>query len=264
MLVCRLLFPPVTMMSPFGNTATPGQNMSCAVLLISRGLTWPVVRSKIAVCVCAAPREDHIVWFEDHTSSLLFGNSAAATGTSGNPIVGPHWPTSEGSVLNVGGLTGASTDDAPCSEIPATATEVPEPAANDRAVSRTKRVVTGWIPMCFLFVVLAHVPDAAGVKCTPSALTLISNRPITPAGRLPCRGSYATSDTVCGPRMSIVIDCWMVFVADADGLLFQYVSESSSSTASAGWPADSLLACTVHPAGCSVSGVGLLAAAGTR
>src|SRR4051794_27311818 len=138
MLVWLALLPPVTTMSPLGKIATPGQNMSWLVLVTVRGLTWPVVRSKMAVSVWLAPREDHMVLLEDHTSSLLFGRSAAATGTSGKPIVGPHWPTTEGSVLSGGELTGACTSGAPCSEIPATATEVPEPAANDRAAKLTK------------------------------------------------------------------------------------------------------------------------------
>src|SRR5437764_1402540 len=138
----------------------------------------------------------------DHTSILLFGRRAAPTGTSGNPMIEPHWPTTEGSVLRLAPLmalfmVGACTWGAPRRDIPATPTEDPEPAADDSAVSLTKRVVTGWIPMCFVSVVFAQVPDAASVKCTPSALTLTLNRPIAPV-LTSCAGWYATPDTVCG------------------------------------------------------------------
>src|SRR6478672_10646303 len=146
MLVCRLLLPPVTTTSPLGKIATPGQNMSWPVLLTVRWLTCPVVRSQMAVCVMLWPRAEFMVVLEDHTRSLLPGKSAAATGTSGNPIVGPHSPTTDGFVLRVGALGapkdgGDCTSGAPCSEIAAAATEDPEPAAYDSAVSLTKRVV---------------------------------------------------------------------------------------------------------------------------
>src|SRR5579871_5683337 len=127
----------------------------------------------------------------DHTSNLLLGSSAAATGTSGNPIVGPHWPTTEGFVLRTEALTaglaaglaaGEFTTGAPRRKIPAAATEVPEPAANETAVSLTNRVVTDWIPTCFVSDVFAHVPEETVPKCTPSLLTLTSNPPITPIG----------------------------------------------------------------------------------
>ena len=39
MLVCVLPIPPVTMISPSGRIETPGQNMSCAVLLTVALLT---------------------------------------------------------------------------------------------------------------------------------------------------------------------------------------------------------------------------------
>src|SRR4051812_22771458 len=102
-----------------------------------------------------------MVVLDDHTRSLLPGRSAAATGTSGNPIVGPHSPTTEGFVLRLGAGSapldgGGCTSGAPRREIAAAATEDPEPAANDRAVSLTKRVVTGSIPTCFGSVVFAH------------------------------------------------------------------------------------------------------------
>src|SRR5258708_5361449 len=122
MLVWRLLSPPVTMMSPLGQIATPGQNMSWLVLLIVCGLTWPVVRSKMAVCVMFWPLPKFMFWSADHTTILLLGRTAAATGTSGNPIVGPHWPTTEGSVLRFGTVIGGDcTAAAPCREIPAAA-----------------------------------------------------------------------------------------------------------------------------------------------
>ena len=99
MLVCASLMPPVTITSPSGRIETPGQNMLCAVLLIVAAVTAPVVRSRIAVCVygdVSVPKSR--ASSADHTTSLLPGISAAATGTNGNPIVGPHWPTTDGPV----------------------------------------------------------------------------------------------------------------------------------------------------------------------
>src|SRR4029077_12463951 len=91
------LMPPVTSTSPLGRIDTPGQNMLCAVLLIVAAVTAPVVRSRIAVCVYGDVSELKFRSSSaDHTTSLLPGMRAAATGTSGKPIVGPHLPTTDG------------------------------------------------------------------------------------------------------------------------------------------------------------------------
>ena len=65
----------------------------------------------------------------------------------------------------------------------------PEPEAVVSAVSRTKRVSTGVMPMFLTAVVFDHVPVATAVNLTPSRLTLTLYRPITPGGDGVCRGS---------------------------------------------------------------------------
>ena len=106
-------------------------------------------------------------WSADHTSSWLSGRSAAATGTSGKPIVGPHSPTTAGLVEMAGDFLAfddeaAPTCRSPCKSISAAATYEPEPAAVDRAVSLTMRTVTGVKPICLTAASSAHVPVAIG------------------------------------------------------------------------------------------------------
>ena len=48
-------WPPVTMMSPFGRFAIPGQNMSCLVLETVIGVTLPVLGSKMEDLVRPEP-----------------------------------------------------------------------------------------------------------------------------------------------------------------------------------------------------------------
>src|ERR1019366_1901185 len=133
-------------------------------------------------------------WSADHTNSWLLGSNAAAAGTRGKPIIGPHLPTIAGFVLKACALSviAANTEvtcGAPRKRISAAATDEP-PAALDRAVSLTKRVITGKMPTLLTGVLSAQVPVATGVpKWTPSELTLIANRPIAPAARRPWRGS---------------------------------------------------------------------------
>src|SRR5579862_8490716 len=99
MLVSVSLIPPVTRISPSGRIETPGQNMLWAVLLTVDAVTAPVVRSRIAVCVYGEEFDPKLRSSSaDQTTSLLPGISAAATGTSGKPIVGPHCPTIDGFV----------------------------------------------------------------------------------------------------------------------------------------------------------------------
>src|SRR5258708_2482327 len=123
----------------------------------------------MAVCVTLGAIPKFSFSSADHARSLLPGRSATAAGTSGKPIVGPHLPTTDGFVLSACALTALlttadSTSGAPMREIPAALTEDPEPAANDRVVSLTKRVLTGAMPTCLVAVVSAHVPEATVTK----------------------------------------------------------------------------------------------------
>src|SRR5947209_2044491 len=115
----------------------------------------------------------------------------------GKPIVGPHWPTTEGLVL-IWALRAAAafaprgaavTSGAPSRYSSAAVTVDPEPEAVVSAVSRTKRVSTGVMPIFLTAVVFDHVPVATVVKLTPSRLTPTLYRPITSTGDGVCRGS---------------------------------------------------------------------------
>src|ERR1700738_2728581 len=88
--------PPVTITRPSDRTAMPGQNISWPVLLTVRCVTKPVAKSRIAVWVRPWPPLHLVGIYEDHTSSLLFGNRADATGTTGKPMTGPQEPIAAG------------------------------------------------------------------------------------------------------------------------------------------------------------------------
>src|ERR1700727_3097030 len=213
MLVSVSLMPPVTSTSPLGRIDTPGQNMLCAVLLIVAAVTAPVLRSRIAVCVYGDVSEPKLRSSSaDHTTSLLPGMRAAAAGTSGKPIVGPHWPTTDGPGNGLApapivggawppadrsadaggavtlGAPAVAPGRAPVSTIFAAATERARIGETDNAVNRTARTARG-IHATFLSVAFACQRPYATVRpnLLPSCDRVTRNRPISPS-RL--RGTY--------------------------------------------------------------------------
>ena len=94
--VFELLLPPLIRIFPSGSSEVPGQNMSCPVLATRAWVTLPVVRFRMDVSVLPLVPPRAMGEFEDQVSSRLPGNRAAATGTSGKLIVGPHDPSDTG------------------------------------------------------------------------------------------------------------------------------------------------------------------------
>ena len=81
-LVSKELLPPLTRSVPSWRSAVAGQNMSWFVRMV-RGVTTPVFRSIVAVAVNPSGPAEGSGRLADQRSSLLFGSTAAATGTSG-------------------------------------------------------------------------------------------------------------------------------------------------------------------------------------
>ena len=193
--------PPVTRTLPSVRIETPGQNMSCAVLLTVAPVTWPVVRSSTAVWVYGDAFEPskfmEAASSADHRTSRLPGTSAAATGMIGKPIVAPQLPTVAALAAAAAlAITVRTPLGRPARTIRATATARSEDDASDRAVSRTARTVRGWKATFFTVAFADHRPYATGApKCTPSVERVTRNRPIRPGDLRPLRGVALRPDT---------------------------------------------------------------------
>ncbi len=167
MLVSVFPMPPVTMTSPLGRIDAPGQNMSWAVLLTVALLTAPVAKLRIAVWVYCSAAELSKLSSEsaDHTTSLSPGTSAAATGTSGKPIVGPHSPMADGLVeasamcaAPASGAGGGTPRTAPASTSREMSTARAPREDSDRTVSRTARTSCSTQPTRFRLRFACHLP----------------------------------------------------------------------------------------------------------
>src|SRR5579862_3834758 len=267
MLVSVLPIPPVTMTSPSGRIEAPGQNMSCAVLLTVELLTAPVARLRIAVCVyCSSLVPSKLSSASaDHTTSLSPGISATATGTSGNPIVGPHWPTTDGLVEPLAILTplwSRAGGDCPCGAPASTSREMSIARSadedTDSAVSRTARTSCATQPTRFRFRFACHVPYATGApKWLPSLDSRTTKRPITP--RIPC-GRYVSPETIVGFANVTVTD-WGRRTRPPRRPLCQNDDWPDPSTAPAECPDAVLDALTVQSCGSSAGAYGMNAAA---
>ena len=206
------LMPPVTMISPSGRIETPGQNMLWAVLLIVAGLTAPVVRSTIAVCVIRGVPVPKLRFSSaDHTTSLLPGINAAATGTQREADRRPPLADDRRTRRPRGGACRrdrvprrAAARGLPVSTILAPATDVAPPGETESTVSRTARTRSA-LHATFLSLVFAchyRRRRRAGTACR-LVDRVTRNRPTSPG---PARGKYVRPETSSAAGNLIVID----------------------------------------------------------
>src|SRR3712207_4307852 len=90
MLVFAPSEPPFTRMRPSGRFVVPGQNMSWPVFETSVSVAVSVAGSNSAVYVLPDPFQ-FVRLNDDHSSTLPFGNPAAATGTMGVGMTADHF-----------------------------------------------------------------------------------------------------------------------------------------------------------------------------